>query len=64
MNVWKADQLIAKLLAERLEKVIHGLVDRQQTTFIKGRQIVYAILIANECVESRPTHSQTVSREA
>ena len=36
-------KIIAKLLAERLKKVIHILVDRQQMAFIKGRQIMDAV---------------------
>lgn len=32
---------------------LHGLLDRQQMVFIKGRQIMDIILIANECIESR-----------
>ncbi|WMV14449.1 hypothetical protein MTR67_007834 [Solanum verrucosum] len=46
-------KIIAKLLAERLKKVIHKLVDRQQMAFIKNRQIMDAVLIANESVDFR-----------
>lgn len=42
-------KIIAKLLAERLKRVINKLVDKQQMTFIKGKQIMDAALIANEC---------------
>lgn len=45
-------KIIEKLLAERLIKVIHSLVERQQMTFIKGRQIMEAVLIANECIDA------------
>lgn len=38
--------MIAKLMAERLKKVI-------EMAFIKGREIMDAALIANECVDSR-----------
>ncbi|XP_047263825.1 uncharacterized protein LOC124896313 [Capsicum annuum] len=41
------------MLAEQLKKVIQKVVDRQQMTFIVGRQIIDAILLANECVNAR-----------
>lgn len=45
--------MIAKLLAERLEREIDRLVNKNQMSFIKGRQITDAALIASECVDSR-----------
>nr|XP_009804761.1 PREDICTED: uncharacterized protein LOC104249929 [Nicotiana sylvestris] len=49
-NVYK---LFSKVLTERLKKVIEKLVDSQQMDFIKGRQIINVVLIANEAVDSR-----------
>lgn len=46
-------KIISKVLAERLKKVVYKLVDAQQMAFIKGGQIMNAILIANECVDAR-----------
>lgn len=43
---------MAKVLAERLKRVIEKLVDSQQMIFIKGRQIIDAIRISNEAVDS------------
>lgn len=42
-------EIISKILTERLKRVMPKSVDDQQMTFIKGRQIMDAILVANEC---------------
>uniref|UniRef100_A0A0V0HBD2 Putative ovule protein n=1 Tax=Solanum chacoense TaxID=4108 RepID=A0A0V0HBD2_SOLCH len=39
-------KIIAKLLAERLKRVVSKLVNKNQMAFIKGRQIMDAALIA------------------
>lgn len=44
-------KIVAKILAERLKKVVNNLVNKHQMVFIKGRQIMDATLIASECVD-------------
>lgn len=46
-------KIIAKVLTERLKKVMGKSIDSQQMAFIKERQIMDAILIANEAINSR-----------
>lgn len=46
-------KIFSKVLTEILKKVMEKLVDSQQMTFIKGRQIMDAVLVANEAVGSR-----------
>ena len=45
-------KIIVKLPVEMLKKVLHKLVDSKEMAFIKGRQIIEAVLTKNECVES------------
>lgn len=45
-------KIIAKLLARRLQKVIDCLIGPQQSSFIKGRQILDGALIASELIDS------------
>ncbi|GKD39102.1 RNA-directed DNA polymerase, eukaryota, partial [Tanacetum coccineum] len=43
-------KVLSKLLASRLSQVIHKLISPNQTTFLKGRQILDGSLVANEIV--------------
>ncbi|WMV33971.1 hypothetical protein MTR67_027356 [Solanum verrucosum] len=51
-------KIIAKILAERLKKVMHKLVNKQQMAFIKSKRIMDAVLIANKCIDSRKKDKQ------
>ena len=44
--------LIAKVLANRLKKVMNGLVNPAQNVFEEGRQILDVSSIANEVIDS------------
>jgi len=46
-------KLLSKVLARRLRSIIGNLISKNQNAFVGGRQIIDAVLVANELINSR-----------